>query len=467
MSYPFRNSQFFPLFRSIKLMTILNKRESLILVSGDVALFILALWLMLGFRYGFLPIPLLFFEHLLPFSMLFVIWLVVFFFAGLYEKHTLILRSRLPNIFLKAELTNGILALVFFYFIPYFGITPKINLFIYLVISFSLVFVWRMRIYQKIGSKNRQKAVIIGTGNELIELTNEVNKNPRYSIEFTGSYELDLIRTSDILPLMHKLKAEGVNLAVLDLGNQKIEALLPDLYKLMFAGVQCIDIYKLYEDIFDRIPLSLVKYSWFLGNISLMPRVGYDALKRIMDVSFSIVGGLASLVFYPFIVVMIKLDDGGPVFIFQERVGSQGKIIQIVKFRTMTIDDEGRPNIQKNNRATRVGPFLRKSRLDELPQFWNVFRGDLSLVGPRPELPNLVSVYEREVPYYGVRHLIKPGLCGWAQLYHENHPHHNADVLETRVKLSYDLYYIKNRSLFLDLKIALKTLKTLLSRSGV
>ena len=117
-------------------------------------------------------------------------------------------------------------------------------------------------------------------------------------------------------------------------------------------------------------------------------------------------------------------------------------------------------------KITRVGKWLRLLRIDEFPQLWSVVRGDLSLVGPRPELPGLVKLYEKEIPYYNVRHLIKPGLSGWAQLYHENHPHHAPDASETKVKLSYDLYYIKNRSLILDLKIALKTIKLLISRKG-
>lgn len=116
--------------------------------------------------------------------------------------------------------------------------------------------------------------------------------------------------------------------------------------------------------------------------------------------------------------------------------------------------------------VTRFGAFLRKSRLDEFPQLWNVIRGDLSLIGPRPEIPSLVKEYEDQIPYYDIRHLIKPGLSGWAQLYHDNHPHHASDVQETKVKLSYDLYYIKNRSVLLDFKIALKTLKKLASRAG-
>ena len=133
----------------------------------------------------------------------------------------------------------------------------------------------------------------------------------------------------------------------------------------------------------------------------------------------------------------------------------------------MTHDDKGEYGTDtKPAQVTRVGAFLRKSRIDELPQLWNVLKGDLSLIGPRPELPELVKHYTEEIPYYNVRHLIKPGLSGWAQIYHDQHPHHAVATLETKHKLSYDLYYIKNRSFLLDLKIALRTLKTLVTFAG-
>jgi lipopolysaccharide/colanic/teichoic acid biosynthesis glycosyltransferase len=125
-------------------------------------------------------------------------------------------------------------------------------------------------------------------------------------------------------------------------------------------------------------------------------------------------------------------------------------------------------NLEKGgeNKLTRVGPFLRNTRIDELPQIWSVIKGDLSFIGPRPELPSGVQLYEKEIPYYSVRHLIKPGLSGWAQILQENHPHHGFGVEETKEKLAYDLYYIKNRSAILDLKIALKTIKTLVRVVG-
>jgi lipopolysaccharide/colanic/teichoic acid biosynthesis glycosyltransferase len=186
-----------------------------------------------------------------------------------------------------------------------------------------------------------------------------------------------------------------------------------------------------------------------------------------MDLSLSLVAGILSLVFYPFVIIGIKTQDRGPVFITQERIGKSGKKIKIVKFRTMTSNDNGNYGTQVVNVVTPFGAFLRKTRIDELPQLWNVVFGDISLIGPRPELPALVAHYESEIPYYGIRHIIKPGLSGWAQIYHDNHPHHGVAVEQTKEKLSFDLYYLKNRSFMLDITIALKTIKKLLSRSGI
>lgn len=441
-------------------MDIGNKKEPLILFGGDIFFFFIALWLTLFVRYAELPAQELLESHLAPFSILSIAWVIVFFIAGLYEKHTRILKSRLPSVIFNAQVTNSIIAVLFFYFIPYFGITPKTNLFIYLVVSFALVLLWRLYLIPSLGFRKRENAILIGSGEEMKELKEEVNNNPRYNLKFISSVDLNEIDSLDFQDeILNTIYSEGVSSIVIDLKNEKVEPILPRLYNLIFSKIKFIDKYKIYEDIFDRVPLSLVGYNWFLENISSSSRAGYDVLKRVMDIALSLVLGALSLVLYPFVVVAIKFDDGGSIFFTQERVGQNNKIIKILKFRSMTEDEP--------KRVTRVGEFLRKTRIDELPQLWNVCRGDLSLVGPRPEVPSLVRVYEKEIPYYNVRHLIKPGLSGWAQLYHYNHPHHEADAHETKIKLSYDLYYIKNRSLILELKIALKTLKVLLSRRGV
>jgi exopolysaccharide biosynthesis polyprenyl glycosylphosphotransferase len=389
-----------------------------------------------------------------------------YFISGLYEKHTLILKSRLPSTVFNAQIANSFIAVLFFYFIPYFGIAPKTNLFIYLLISFALILAWRIYGDRFLHPLVKQKGIVVGSGEEMKELLEEVNNNPRYGLEFISSVDLNRVAGVDFKQeILARVYSEEVQIIAVDLKNEKVEPILPHLYNLIFSHVKFIDMYKIYEDLFDRVPLSLVRYNWFLENISTESRVAYDVLKRLMDIFLATLAGVVSLLFYPIVYVLIKLDDGGSIFFEQERVGKNNKIIKVKKFRSMS--ERGRDTEPSEVKVTKVGKWLRKLRIDELPQLWNVFNGDMSMIGPRPEIPSLVKHYEDEIPYYNVRHLIKPGLSGWAQLYHTDPPKVTADSDKTRRKLSYDLYYIKNRSFMLDLKIVLKTIKALLSRSGV
>ena len=444
-------------------MAISGKKEPVILFIGDTVFFLLALWLTLLVRYTSVPDGTLWFEHLVPFSFLFAIWALVFFIAGLYEKHTLILKSRLPSIILRAQVINSGIAVIFFYFIPYFNITPKTNLFIDIVFSFGLIYLWRVYLVSFLGFKRQEKALLIGSGEEMKELKNEVNENPKYGLKFISSLDLNKVDAIDCNEeVLNTVYSQSVSTIVIDLRNDKVAPMLPHLYNLIFSKVRFIDKYKVYEDIFDRVPLSLVNYNWFLENVSSGVHSTYDFLKRVMDISISLPLGLISLLVYPFVYIAIKLDDKGSIFFKQDRVGKGGKIVKIIKFRTMSEKSE-----DATQYVTRAGEILRNTRIDELPQLWNVIRGDLSLVGPRPEIPALAKQYEKEIPYYNIRHLIKPGLSGWAQIHQEKPPKFDIGFDETKTKLSYDLYYIKNRSFMLDLKIALQTIKTILSRSGV
>jgi len=448
-------------------MTISGKKETVALFLGDIVLLYFSLWLSLTLRYWDIPSKSSLSLHFEPFSIIISVWILIFFIAGLYEKHTLILKSRLPSTVFNAQLANSFIAVLFFYFIPYFGIAPKTNLFIYLVISFGFILFWRIYGDRFLHPLVKQKGIIIGSGEEMKDLLEEVNNNPRYGLEFISSVDLNRIEGVDFRDeILARVYSEEVQIIAIDLKNEKVEPILPHLYNLIFSRVKFIDMYKVYEDIFDRVPLSLVRYNWFLENISTESRVTYDILKRMMDVALSFVGGIISLIFYPFVFLAIKIDDGGSIYFEQKRVGKNNKIIRTLKFRSKTEHRE-EDGMAKEATVTRVGNFLRKTRIDELPQLWSVLKGDLSMIGPRPEIPTLVKHYESEISYYNVRHLLKPGLSGWAQLYHTDPPKINADAEKTRRKLSYDLYYIKNRSFMLDLKIALKTLKALLSRSGV
>lgn len=319
-------------------------------------------------------------------------------------------------------------------------------------------------------SKKRQPAILIGEGSDASELFNEINNNSRYGIEFV---EWKKKADAETIRLMREKQTAFV---AADFNDPTIRAHMPELYKLIFSGIEFIDIRDMYEDIFDRIPLARIDDAWCLENVSSSSKTAFDFIKRATDILVSGVLAVISLVVYPFVYAAIKLDDGGVIFSYQTRVGERDKPVRIMKFRTMSVaNDDGKWDAankggQKNavarpNVVTRVGKILRKSRIDELPQLWNVLSGDISLIGPRPEFPDPVALYSSKIPYYNLRHIVKPGLSGWAQIYGQ-HPHHGIGMEETENKLSYDLYYIKNRSVLIDFKIALRTMKVLLSFAG-
>lgn len=442
-----------------------NWKESIVLFFGDSVVLYMALFLTLGLRALLGGTEAQLSIHVLPFTILILVWLFLFFVAGLYEKHTLLFKSKLPVVILNTQIVNSIVAVLFFYFIPYFEIAPKTNLFLYLLISFVLLVWWRLYEIRFVGLRNVEKALLIGSGKEVVELESEVNHNRRYSMTFAITAKLtDLENATYTQTLISKLRTEQITVCVIDLKNEKIEPLLPHLYSLIFANIKIIDIYRAYEDIFDRIPLPVINYSWFLEHLSRSSHVAYDVFKRTTDLLIATLLGVISLVVYPFVALGIKLDDGGPVFITQRRLGHLKKEILIYKFRSMQTNEDGVWLGETQNKITRVGKFLRKSRIDELPQLWNVIKGDISLIGPRPDTVALETRLASEIPYYAIRYLIKPGLSGWAQIKHDVVPQ---SIEENKERLTYDLYYIKNRSIILDVKILFQTIKTLLSRTGV
>jgi exopolysaccharide biosynthesis polyprenyl glycosylphosphotransferase len=450
-------------------MNFNNSRGIFILIIGDLFTYLFSLIITLAIRYEAIPSRTLLFSHIPSFIVLFLLFILISLSAGLYDKQAAFIRRQIRGSLLRVQIFNIFIGAMFFYLAPV-GITPKANLVIYFIVSTILLFLWRTVMFPVISLTRKQKAVLVGKGDDVAQLFHEVNNSDRYGLVFrkhiapVGTIE-DVVSSID-----QAVKESGALIVVADFHDKSIESAMPFLYSLVFSGVKIIDAGKLYESLFDRIPLSMVGERWLVENssTSLGNRKMYDILKRLIDIAVASIGGVVSLILYPFIYFAIKLDDGGPIFISQERIGSNGKLVRIVKFRSMSGNDNGNYNSNGNTSfyVTKVGKFLRSSRLDELPQLWNVVCGDLSLVGPRSELPRLVSVYEKEISYYNARHLVKPGLSGWAQIYHEAHPHHSVATEDTKDKLSYDLYYIKNRSLTLDMRIILRTLQILLKRAG-
>ncbi len=449
---------------------LIFSRKIMLLVIGDIVSYVFSLILTLTIRYGEVPDRALFMSHIGSFSILFIIFLLVGFSAGIYDKQTGLIRGRIQGLLVRVQVVNFVIGIIFFYFAPV-AIAPKANLFIYFAISTSLMLIWRTIMAPVLSRTRKQSAVLVGMGDDIQDLYDEVGSGD-YGIAFKDRVEPHGSIQELVASIATTTCATESTIIVADLNNQSIQAAMPFLYSIIFSGVLVIDAAKLYESVFDRIPLSIVGERWLVehSTAAVGSRRTYDVLKRLMDIVVAGAVGLVSLIVYPLVYIAIKLDDGGRAFVTQERIGKNGKLIRMTKFRSMTADDSGAYGDSGGKttlKVTRVGRLIRMTRIDELPQLWSVIKGDQSLIGPRPELPALAAVYEKEVPYYNARHLIKPGLSGWAQIYHRAHPHHAVAIDDTCDKLSYDLYYVKHRSFALDIRIALQTAKAILSKQGV
>lgn len=258
----------------------------------------------------------------------------------------------------------------------------------------------------------------------------------------------------------------GVKAAILAV-DRPTPRLVRNVLEARLAGMEIIELPHLYERFGGRVPVHHVVDQWLLSSdgFHLLSRDYIQKIKRVLD---CVVSGLLLGLFAPLMVVIglaIRLESPGPVFYRQNRVGRGGRVFSVFKFRSMRQDAEKQGAQwarEKDPRVTRVGRYIRALRFDELPQILNIFRGDMSLVGPRPERPEFIAQLEALIPYYSVRHCVRPGLTGWAQV---NYPY-GASMEDALRKLEYDLYYLKNMSVLLDLKIILRTVGVVLMSEG-
>jgi len=237
------------------------------------------------------------------------------------------------------------------------------------------------------------------------------------------------------------------------------------LASLSLSGVRVVRPQDWYERVLRRVSLDDLDESWFLFDRPLRARRLYAAVKRATDLLAGVLGGLLVCLLVPLVALLTRLDDGGPVFFRQERVGRGGRPFMIWKFRTMRMDAEADGPVwaaRDDDRVTRLGRVLRRTRLDELPQFFNVLAGDMALVGPRPERPRFVRLLERTIPFYDRRHLMRPGITGWATVRFG----YGDSVTDKWQSHEYDLYYLKHRSPLLDAEISVRTVLVMLLRKG-
>jgi lipopolysaccharide/colanic/teichoic acid biosynthesis glycosyltransferase len=445
--------------------TRVQYKEKIALITGDALVIGLSLWLTYVLRNLSFPTYVEFVNFIYVFAYLIPIWFVLFFIGGLYDGQTLVTKKKIPKTIAVVQSINIVLTVIYFYAFASYGdvaATPKTILILYALFSIALLFFWRLYMYRYVAYGKRVKALLVGSGKEMEELMHEVNRNSRYPFIFEKSIDLDTVTH------IPTTEFGDCDVIVVDSNHPKASTIIAPLYTQLFLkkGKNYIDFVDLYEDIFKRVPLSSLDHEWFLRNISMSEKKVYDFVKRTMDIVLSLILAVPFIILYPFTVLAIWLEDRGSPFILQDRVGERGRAIIVKKFRTMTGNQNGVWIGEKSPlKITRVGSFLRKSRIDELPQILSIIKGDSSLIGPRADLTGLRTRLVEEIPYYEARYIVKPGLSGWAQVTQEGLPPQSVD--ETKLRLSYDFYYIKHRSIWLDVIIAFKTIKTLSMRVGV
>lgn len=453
-------------------MTFGRRYALVLLFLGDLAVFCLSLFLTLVLRYSGLPSEDIVEAYIGAFGFLFAVWLLVFYMAGLYSKHAVLFRSEVPRVIFRTQAFNIALAALLFFLIPQIGIAPKTSLAIYLGLSLLLIFLWRLWLFPKFSKPvARERAALIGFGPEVDELVHEVNNNSRYHLEFVAVENPASLIVEEFDAFVRELSQKEVTLVVVDSEHDTIRPLLPSIYAATVAGgrFQYADFYKVYEEVFDRVPLSLLRYDWFLKNITRPQTNLYSVTKRAIDIVGGLMMGFVTLVLMPFIYIAMRLEGPGELFIAQERLGEGGSRMRAYKFRSMSFNNSASKDWigeERVNKVTKVGSMLRTTSLDEFPQFWNILKGELSLIGPRNDIMGLGERLAEEIPYYNVRYVVKPGISGWAQInqQYEQGKLSPQSVDETRVRLAYDFYYIKHRSFALDMVIALKTVKRMLFR---
>lgn len=432
----------------------------IILLIIDLVLLYGSLVAMLYIRYGDV-LSSQYYLHFLPFTIIFAIWLVVFYVANLYEPRTLRNGIYFYSRLFEAIAVAAVISTSFFYLIPYFGITPKTNLALFIAIFAVFEFIVRSLFNSVVETRFRKTALIVGENDQARELASFMQENPQL-----GYTLKEVIGAQDTVHLSQALNSTEIDTIVISPEAYSLPTITELFHNALGKKINFYSLATFYERLTGRVPLGAINQIWFLENLNEGSKHAYEVLKRFGDVTFGLLFGIISLALYPFIILAMQADSPGPVFYRQTRIGRLGKPFKLIKFRNMIPNAEAKTGaVWATDNDPRVGPvgrFLRKTRLDEIPQFWNIVKGDMSMVGPRAERPEFHQTLRKEIPFYEERYLIKPGLSGWAQINY----HYGASISDAAEKLKYDLYYIKNRSFLLDLGIILKTIRTIITQSG-
>ena len=405
-----------------------------------------------------------------------IFWLL--FISSLYQAHrTEHWNETLRSIAVAATVGLGFYMVIYFFNEP--NSLPRRGVAGFVAAAVLLTLIWRL-VYIRVFTAPQflRRILVVGggeTGQIILRIVHEMVTQPFIVVGVIDDDPAKINTTIEGYPVLGgserllELACEyQISDLIVSISGKMRGSMFQALLDAQEQGIEIIRMPVAYEDLLSRVPIRYLEADWILRSFVDQARSStfYDIIKRLMDIVGGMVGLAILTPMLPFIALAIVLDNGFPVFYTQVRLGRGGNAYKMIKFRTMrnNAEPDGKPQWAEESdpRATRVGRFLRKVHLDEFPQFWNVLRGEMSLVGPRAERPELVNWFQDQVPFYRARLLVKPGLTGWAQVNQD----YAATVDETITKLEYDLYYIKHRSLGTDMAVIIRTPMTMFGFRG-
>jgi sugar transferase (PEP-CTERM system associated) len=462
----------------MKALAVSITRRSVALVVFEALLIVLGVALGAFLRLGWDAEILLFHENGFRKALLIAfVCQACLYYADLYELRVVSDRRELFIRIVQAlSATSFLLGAIYFWF-PSLVIGRGVFmassiLVLVFVAGWRLAFEWLTRTVAP-----RERLLLVGTGSAAVSLARELfERRQELGVEIVGFVDPDparvgapvinpgVIGTIDDIPSI--TRARGVDRVVVSLGDARGKLPMEKLLEMKLDGVAFDHLASVYEELTGKIAVENLRPSWLIFSAGFKKSRLVQSAKRLIDIVASLVGLVLAAPLMAVVALAVKWTSPGPVVYRQKRVGQHGRVFTVLKFRSMRQDAEvgtGAVWAKANDdRVTPIGRFLRRTRLDEMPQLFNVLVGDMSLVGPRPERPEFVRQLTEQIPFYGQRHIIRPGLTGWAQVRYT----YGSSVEDALEKLQYDLFYIKNLSIPLDLFIIFSTIKTVLLRRG-
>jgi sugar transferase (PEP-CTERM system associated) len=464
----------------IKLLALTLTRRSAILIVFEFALIVAAVAVSAQLRLGFGEARLLFLVEggFAKAALIAIICQCCLYFADLYDLQRIIdHRDLFVRIIQGLGATSFLLAALYFW-LPSLvigrGVFVIAALFaISLIAGWRLAFDWLTR-----RAAPRERLLLVGTTTAAVNLARELfERRMELGVDIVGFVDPDAARVGQpvinpgvigtIEDIPSIVRARAVDRVVVSLADARGRLPMGKLLDMKLDGVSFDHLASVYEEYTGKIAVENLRPSWLVFSSGFRKSRLLRAAKRLCDLVAAVIGLALGAPIMALTALAVKLTSPGDVFYHQERVGQHGRVFTVHKFRSMCANAEAATGAVWASKAgdvrvTAIGGFLRRTRLDELPQLWNVFIGEMSLIGPRPERPQFVAQLTEQIPFYGQRHIVRPGLTGWAQVKYS----YGASVEDAMEKLQYDLYYIKNMSLPLDLFIALSTVKTVILRRG-